>query len=237
MTLTLAPYDGAEILARCPQVWGVQTIPYDMGSTDTPTGHRADCSGFASAVLGLPAPGLTTVTLATLGVLVPIGWEQLQPGDFLMIGGPGTEGADGHVAVYTGRQGDGYEVWEQSGGQAGPHQSVWSDPAGEGFLPYRYANNTGGEPMALRDDPDFNALIYRVEAIEQMRDTVLGGEVAGEQVAVVAFLKHIAAGVEALNAVVAKLVAPVVDEAAVEAAAERGAREGIEGATLHSAAG
>jgi hypothetical protein len=136
----MIPLTAAAIVARCPQVWGVRTVFYDMGSTATPTGHRADCSGYASAVLGLPAPGRTTVTLVTDGIVHQIGWDQLAPGDLIMIGGPGTEGADGHVAIFTGMQGKGFGVWEQSGGQFGPHQSVWQNPAGQGYKPYRYAN-------------------------------------------------------------------------------------------------
>ena len=136
----MIPLTAAAIVARCPQVWGVRTVFYDMGSTATPTGHRADCSGYASAVLGLPAPGRTTVTLVTDGIVHQIGWDQLAPGDLIMIGGPGTEGADGHVSVFTGMESGGYGVWEQSGGQFGPHHSIWRDPAGQGYLPYRYAH-------------------------------------------------------------------------------------------------
>lgn len=132
----------SQIVSRTQTVWGVQTVPYSMVSTNTPTGHRADCSGYASAVLGLATPGLSTVTLVTSGAVKRVGWEELAPGDLLMIGGPGTEGANGHVAVYTGREGVSYVVWEQSGGMWGPHRSLWVKPDRSGYLPYRLANLT-----------------------------------------------------------------------------------------------
>lgn len=70
-----------QIVTRCPQVWGVRTVFYSQMSTQTPTGHRADCSGFVSAVLGLPTPGPSTVGLAAYAT--PIAWSDLQPGDLL----------------------------------------------------------------------------------------------------------------------------------------------------------
>jgi hypothetical protein len=139
--------DHATIVARTQTVWGVRTVPYSMTSTATPTGHRADCSGYVSAVLGLPRPGESTVTLVTKGLCVPIPKSQMIPGDLLMIGGPGTAGAAGHVAVYVGREGTGYVVWEQSGGQWGPHRSVWSASYAAGYTAYRYV----GVSMKLGD--------------------------------------------------------------------------------------
>jgi hypothetical protein len=90
----------SDIVARTQTVWGVRNVPYSMSKTNTPTGHRADCSGYVSAVLGLPAPGENTVTLVTKGICVPISKSEMIPGDLLMIGGPGTAGAAGQYMAY-----------------------------------------------------------------------------------------------------------------------------------------
>lgn len=128
----------SDIVARTQTVWGVRTVNYSMNHSNTPTRHRADCSGYVSAVLGLPTPGQSTVTLVTSGNIYRIDWSDLQPGDLLGIAGPGTAGAAGHIAVYVGREGSGYVVWEQSGGQWGPHRSVWSQAKTQTYRPYRY---------------------------------------------------------------------------------------------------
>lgn len=136
---------GPEIVARCSAIWGIRTVYYSQSSTATPTGHRADCSGYVSGVFGLPTPGLNTVTLLNNGIVYAIGWNELQPGDVLGILGNGTAGDAGHVAIYIGRSGDGYIVWEQSGGSWGPHQSTWGgNYTRANFLPYRYAGLSGG---------------------------------------------------------------------------------------------
>jgi hypothetical protein len=153
----------SDIVARTQTVWGVRNVPYSMSKTNTPTGHRADCSGYVSAVLGLPAPGENTVTLVTKGICVPISKSEMIPGDLLMIGGPGTAGAAGHVAVFVGRGRGGCEVWEQSGSQWGPHHSVWGEETVAQYMAYRFKDvemplgdrylrqgNTGGDVRDLQ---------------------------------------------------------------------------------------
>lgn len=120
--------------------WPPNTVLYDQSGTNSPTGHRPDCSGFASMCLGLPTPGENTVTLLTKGLVRPIAWADLAPGDVVGALGSGTEGDVGHVMVVTAvdHAAGTYDVMEQGGGY-GPDHSVYSigDGQGRGFLPYR----------------------------------------------------------------------------------------------------
>lgn len=250
-----------EIVARCPTVWGVRTVPYSQVSTATPGGYRADCSGYVSAVLGLPAPGLSTVGLAA--VATAISWGELAPGDLLgedpdgpgPIGGlgPGTEGDAGHVAIYTGRSADGgYQVWEQSGGQWGPHQSTWGQQYTEStFRPYRYTSmeenmaadpetilwlTTGAavdgsgylNPAKVPDGPTRWAAVqatqHNLAAIEQR----LAGQIA-------AGFTSLGKAIAAAGGITPDGLTQLLDQ--VTAAAERGAAEALDGATLTIHAG
>lgn len=143
---------GPTILRLAPIVWGgAGKVFYSQVSTATPTLHRADCSGFYCACAGLPAPGLSTVTLVTENWIVPIGWPEIRPGDAIGLCGPGTEGDNGHIMIFDSRNPDGsWNVWEQSGGMWGPHRSTYSDAYIKGFAPYRAISDLliGGENMA-----------------------------------------------------------------------------------------
>lgn len=241
MTLTLPPWTNAQILTRAPLVWGVQTVDYDMGSTDTPTGHRADCSGYVSAVLGLAAPGLTTDTLAALGVLVPIAWDQIQPGDQFMIPLPG---ADGHVAIFVrwiDQTSKVAAVWEQSGGRIGPHQSVWVDPQAIGYTLYRYANNHPHQEETMIGKVTNDKTCWVSNGINRramsMQSALNKLEAAGQTLIVFDTADELA---DAFGPDVATSSAGGVDQAALEAAAAQGAHQGaaaaIDGATIHAGA-
>jgi hypothetical protein len=136
----------AEVVARIRTVWGMGTVPYSMTSTASPSGHRCDCSGYASAVWGLPVPGLSTVTLVTAGAMFELeDLDQLLPGDALAIAGPGTEGANGHIQIFESWNDDNtMTIVEQSGGRNGPTASRIHGP-GAGFRPYRLATIHEGE--------------------------------------------------------------------------------------------
>jgi len=133
----------AEIVARTLTVWGgLRTRPYSMGNPPP----RADCSSYVWEVLGLPSPIGSTVNI--VDHLVPIAWGEAQPGDVWGKLGPGTAGANGHIAVITGTprtRSDGrWEVVEQSGptGVYGPTRNVYSTPP-SGYRAYRSKYVTG----------------------------------------------------------------------------------------------
>jgi hypothetical protein len=76
-------------------------------------GYRRDCSGYVSMALGLPGPGLDTITLAAHSTI--IGKTDLQPGDLMIKPAPG--GA-GHVVLFAGWTDNAmssYWGYEQSG--------------------------------------------------------------------------------------------------------------------------
>ena len=121
-------------------LWPANTVLYSQSGTNSPTGHRPDCSGYASMCLGLPTPGENTVTLLTKHLVRPITWAELAPGDVVGALGDGTAGDVGHVMVVTAvnHKAGTYDVMEQGGGY-GPDPSVYDigDGQGRGFLPYR----------------------------------------------------------------------------------------------------
>lgn len=120
--------------------WPAGTVLYDQSGTNSPTGHRPDCSGYASMCLGLPTPGENTVTLLTKGIVHPIAWAELAPGDVVGALGPGTMGDVGHVMVVTAvnHAAGVYDVMEQGGGYGPDHNTYRiGDGQGRGFLPYR----------------------------------------------------------------------------------------------------
>jgi hypothetical protein len=119
----------AEIMQRARTGWRPGTVVYSQAGTNSPTGHRPDCSGYMSMCLGLPAPGLSTVTLATTGTLVEISPADLQPGDVVGACGPGTAGDGGHVIIFdcwlnSDPADNRYWGWEQRGGGKGPTRRV-----------------------------------------------------------------------------------------------------------------
>ena len=96
----------AEVMSRA-QGWANSHVPYSQSGRFL--GYRTDCSGFASYVLGLGAPGMTTAALG--GVTFPISKEDLRPGDILL--NPGA-----HVAIFAGWANSGhtrYIAYEQTG--------------------------------------------------------------------------------------------------------------------------
>lgn len=118
--------------------WGLGTVVYSQETTNSPTHHRDDCSGYVSMVLGLDPPGLNTETLVSSGALVAISDPHV--GDFLGLCGPGTLGDVGHVAFITGVGINArYEVLEQRGGTTGPTVGVYQ-PLPDGWSFYRAGN-------------------------------------------------------------------------------------------------
>ncbi len=113
-----------EILANA-RLWPFRSVPYAQWGTASPTGHRPDCSGYVSMCLGLPAPGLNTVSLRSL--VDPITISELLPGDLLGNLGPGTAGNAGHVQLFEGwAPGGGVIVLEQNGVGPGPQRNTFS---------------------------------------------------------------------------------------------------------------
>lgn len=151
----------AEIVQRAETGWPIGGVPYsqsatwndDDGRTDEDN-YRRDCSGFASMALGISPPGLSTVTLVTTGTLYPIPWSEMQAGDCVMLGGPGTAGNAGHVGVVTRVNHDAgwYEMLEQSGG-LGPTRNRYriGQASRPGMIPYRskYVTGAAVDPNAF----------------------------------------------------------------------------------------
>lgn len=126
----------AEIAARTTTVWGgLRTRRYSMFDP------RNDCSSFVAEVLGLDNP-LAWSTVSLPDVLIPISFEEAEPGDMWGHIGPGTGGPNGHIATITGTpasRGDGrWEVVQQSGptGTFGPTRNTYPHPP-DGYLAYR----------------------------------------------------------------------------------------------------
>lgn len=130
----------AEIISRA-QTWVDQEVPYDMaGYHPDPQGneYRTDCSGFVSMAWGLDASE-NTVTLPNFAD--PIDKDDLKPGDVLMKGGPGTEGANGHVAIFNGWANDEHTAYHgiEEAGSTGTVSREISYPYDhdDAFVPYR----------------------------------------------------------------------------------------------------
>lgn len=130
------PISQAEVLANLGG-WGEETVDYSQETADSPTGHRDDCSGYASMVWGLPTPGLSTVTLVTTATMHRIEPAELGPGDAVAIAGPNTGGDAGHIMIVesydhpTGR----LVVWEQTP-PVGPQRNTYQGVP-KGFACYR----------------------------------------------------------------------------------------------------
>jgi hypothetical protein len=131
--------------------WAVRSVPYAQFGTTPQTGHRPDCSGYASMCLGLPTPGEDTVTLVTKGLVTEIDSADILPGDLIGRMGPGTSGNAGHVQVYIGRSAaGGYIVMEQTGGGSGPHRNTYSGIGS--YKVYRFTGlEEGDDDMAASD--------------------------------------------------------------------------------------
>jgi hypothetical protein len=137
---------GRSEVMRRGKSWVDAAVPYSM---DPPyrDGWRRDCSGFVSMAWNESPPGLSTVTLPN--VSHPISKDDLLRGDILLKGGPGTEGANGHVRIFGGWL-DGnhsrYWVYEQTSPHTTYSEYMWADTAVE-YPPYRY-NNIVNDPTA-----------------------------------------------------------------------------------------
>ncbi|MFS8103811.1 VCBS repeat-containing protein [Lentzea alba] len=138
-----------QVMARS-QAWVNERVPYSMTSNHS-SGWRKDCSGFVSMAWDLGKPGLSTVTLVNPNVSHPISKDELQPGDILIKGGPGTEGAAGHVRIFGGWLDTAktrYWVHEQTPPHTMRSEYSWAATAAE-YPPYRY-NNIAGDIRKAR---------------------------------------------------------------------------------------
>ena len=139
-----------EVLERA-QAWVAAGVPYSWNAwyTDPSTGigpYRSDCSGYVSAVWGLPAPGHTTYSLGggpwDSGQSYVISSGDLQPGDALNYPGSPAAGT-GHVMIYvSGNFQSGWvEVYEEyTHGQPATHRWRSIDPSL--YSPIRYVGIT-----------------------------------------------------------------------------------------------
>lgn len=132
--------DRQEIIKRG-NYWVERGVPYSQSAyTNDPNGkqYRTDCSGFVSMAWGMDQ-SYSTVTLPN--VAHPISKEELQPGDILLKGGPGTAGDAGHVVIFNGWTDDShtsYHVLEQAGGQGAISRTVAYPYGGDSsYVPYR----------------------------------------------------------------------------------------------------
>ena len=130
----------AAIIDRA-QTWVDQGVPYDMGAYHPdPEGknYRTDCSGYVSMAWGLD-DSLSTVTLPD--VSHEISKDELKPGDILLKGGPGTEGANGHVVIFNGWTDDdktAYHALEENGSLGSvAHDVSYPYDQDDSFVPYR----------------------------------------------------------------------------------------------------
>jgi hypothetical protein len=147
-------------------LWPYQGIPYSMSSTNTPTGHRADCSGFVSMCWDMPVAGEDTQSFVAEGWMVEIPREQLQPGDAIGECGWGTLGANGHIQLV-----ESYDpwtglctYWEQNGGQSGPSRRH-NYYINSGYQAYRFTGTVAGNIEEEEDmTPEQNDLLRMAEA-------------------------------------------------------------------------
>lgn len=121
--------------------WVERGVPYSQEAyTTDPNGkmYRTDCSGFVSMAWGLDQ-SYSTVTLPN--VAHPISKDELQPGDILLKGGPGTAGDAGHVVMFNGWANEShteYYLLEQAGGQGAISRKVSYPYGGDSsYVPYR----------------------------------------------------------------------------------------------------
>lgn len=145
-TAPLEAVTRTEVIERA-QTWLDPQVPYSMELIHE-SGYRQDCSGYVAMAWGTPAPGDSTVTLPNYATKISA--DELAKGDVLMKGGPGTGGANGHVAIFEEWANDertAYIGYEQSGSAGGTvHREIpypYFD-GGAGFEPYRYNEITDG---------------------------------------------------------------------------------------------
>lgn len=116
-------------------------VPYlsSNAAGDLFGGYRRDCSGYVSMALGLPGPGLTTITLAARSTV--IGKADLRPGDLMI--NPDSD-LRGHVVLFAGwtdASMTSYFGYEQSG-DGGTHYRRVPYPYFGTYpmTPYRFGN-------------------------------------------------------------------------------------------------
>jgi len=90
-------------------------VPYlsSNAAGDLFGGYRRDCSGYVSMALGLPGPGLNTITLAAHSTV--IGKPEMQPADLMIKPAPGGAGHVVLFAAWTDNSMSSYWGYEQSG--------------------------------------------------------------------------------------------------------------------------
>ena len=106
--------------------------------------YRPDCSGFVSAVWGLPPPGHTTYYFAggvyDDGVSHVISASELQPGDALNFGGNPSAGT-GHIMLFGGWLDGNGKLWAYQenlcGTAANYTERTWDEMAASGYVPIR----------------------------------------------------------------------------------------------------
>jgi hypothetical protein len=121
--------------------WHGGPVPYLSSNApgDLLGGYRRDCSGYVSMALGLPGPGMDTITLAAHSVV--IGKTDLRLGDLMIKPAPG--GA-GHVVLFVSwadASMSSYWGYEQSG-DGGTHYRKVPFPYFGNYTvtPYRFNN-------------------------------------------------------------------------------------------------
>jgi hypothetical protein len=93
----------------------------------------------------------------------------------------------------------------------------------------------GGDGMVNIPQEQWDALIWRDDAVIHDRPEVGGGPYKGEPNDLHTHLVAIDATLAEIKAAIAAIQGGTVDQAGVEAAAEKGAKAGIDGATIHTA--
>lgn len=162
-------------------LWPYQGIPYSMSSTNTPTGHRADCSGFVSMCWNMPTPGEDTQSFVAEGHMVEIDRWDLQPGDAIGECGWGTLGANGHIQLVESY--DPYSglctYWEQNGGQSGPSRRV-NYYINSGYQAYRFTGTVAGNDEGEDMTPEEHDLLRLAEAKANNAGAVVFGFANGD---------------------------------------------------------
>jgi cell wall-associated NlpC family hydrolase/DNA-directed RNA polymerase subunit N (RpoN/RPB10) len=132
-----APITRAEIVARA-QTWYAAAVPYSMNAYRD--GYRTDCSGYVSMAWHTNG-NFWTGDLDTIGV--PIGYNDLRPGDMLLYHNTANPVNGSHVVIFdhwTGAVGGDFMMYEQT--KPSTKHRPWSEAGYSRSLykPYRYTN-------------------------------------------------------------------------------------------------
>lgn len=151
--------DRAGIIARL-EAHPLDRDQYNQGKRRDGCGHRLDCSGLGSCICGiyLDGPGswggMSTAGLAVRGAMYPIPQDQIGPGDFLGLMGPGTDGGGGgHIAPVYKRDGNRFLVRDHGGGLGPGPDERWVNWSGARWAKqgWRYALRSDAKPPTLGD--------------------------------------------------------------------------------------